>query len=313
MFLRAASQAVYAKLEPTYNTLTAPALAADVMRVYDLNMDPLAADVQRDQVVTSAWGNSQAFHDGVHVTMDFKMYLTGAGTAGNEPLWGLFAKVSGNAATVVPITDVTYNPISADGLSCTMYIAYAGNRHPVTGVRGNISYHMDAKKRPYIQFRGMGLFGTPVAHVAITQDLTDIVHPVPVGNANTTCTLHGETVNMVNFMYDQGNKLAFVDVSGYEGIDVDDREPKGELTIMAPLVATKNWFEVALNGDIGPLIIEHGTGEGDGNHIRIEMQAAQLLLPKYVTIDGKQGLKFEINPMPGIDTAGNDEFLAIVS
>ena len=313
MFFRAAEATLYAKLETVYATLAAPAVAADVMRVFDLTLKALEADIQEDEVVQSAWGNSEAFHVGEHVSLDFKMYLTGGGAAGVEPAWALPYKIAGNAVTITADTDCTYNPISADGSSASIYVNIGGNRHPITGVRGTVTGHLDAKKRPYLAFKGLGLFNAAAAKTTINPDLTDIVHPVTVGKDYTTCTLHGVTVNMVSYMFDQGNDYKFIDVTGYKGIDLDDRKPKGELVIMAPAVVTQDWFDVALAGTAGALIIEHGTGEGNGNHIRIEEQRVQLIKPDYVKVEGKWGLKIGLHVLPGEDTAGNDERLVIVS
>lgn len=313
MFFRAAEATLYAKLEGTYGVVAAPAVAADVLRVFDLSLKALEADIQEDEVAQSAWGNSEIFHTAEHVSLDFKMYLTGSGDAGTEPSWGIPYKIAGNAVTLTADTDATYNPISVDGNSATIYVNLGGNRHPITGVRGTVTGHLDAKKRPYIAFKGLGLFNVPVDKTTINPDLTGIVHPVTVGQVYTTCSLHGVTVNMVSYMFDQGNDYKFIDVTGYKGIDLDDRKPKAELVIMAPAVSTQNWFSVALAGTAGPLIIEHGTGDGNGNHIRIEEQRVQLVKPDYVKVEGKWGLKIGLHTLPGEDTAGNDERLIIVS
>lgn len=313
MFMRAAEATLYAKIEATYGVAVAPAVAADVLRVFDLNMKALEADVQEDEVAQSAWGNNEIFHVGQHVSIDFKMYMVGAGAAGSEPTWALPFKVCGNAVTLTALTDATYNMISADGSSMTVYVNVGGNRHPVTGFRGSVTGRMDAKKRPYFEFKGLGLFGAPVAKATINPDISAIVHPVTVGKDYTTVTLHGVTVNMVSYMFDQGNEYKYIEVTGYRGIDIDDRKPKGELVIMAPEVAVQNWFTVALDGTADALIIEHGTGDGNGNHIRIEEQRVQLIKPEYVKVDGKWALKIGIHPLPGENTAGNDERIIIVS
>ncbi|MDX1491276.1 MAG: hypothetical protein R3332_08315 [Pseudohongiellaceae bacterium] len=313
MFFRAAEATLYAKIEGTYGVIAAPSVAADVLRVFDLSIKALEAEVQEDEVAQDSWGNSEIFHVGQHVSIEFSQYLTGSGDAGTEPSWGLAYKIAGNAVTLTADTDATYNPISVDGDSATMFANIGGNRHPITGVRGTVTGHLDAKKRPYLKFKGLGLFNTPVDKTTINPDLTGIVHPVTVGQEWTTCTLHGETVNMVSYMFDQGNDYKYMEVTGYKGIDIDDRKPKSELVIMAPAVTTQDWFSVALAGIAGALIIEHGTGDGNGNHIRIEEQRVQLNKPDYVKVDGKWALKIGLHVLPGEDTAGNDERLIIVS
>lgn len=315
MFMRAAEATLYAKPEVTYATLVAPAVAADVLRVFDLELKALEADTQEDEVAQTSWGNSELFHVGEHVSLSFKMYLVGpgAGNSGDEPAWALPYRCCGNAVTLTVDTDATYNHISVDGESMTVYVNIGANRHPITGWRGSVTTKFDAKKRCYLEFKGMGLFNVAAVKSTINPDVSDIVYPLTVGEDYTSVTLHGVTVNMVSFSYDQGNDIKFIEVTGYKGIDVDDRKPKAEIVIMAPPVATQNWFTVALAGTAGPLIIDHGAAAGDGKHIRIEQQRVQLVKPEYTKVDGKWGLKMGLHPLPGEDTAGNDEHLLIAS
>lgn len=314
MFQRAAEMTIYAKKEVTYGTLVPPAVAADVFKVFDVVLKALDGETERDETAQNTWGSSEVFHVGSHVSLEFKMSIVGAGTAGSEPEWGFFHKICGYAVTVDPGVDVRYSLISADGDSATVFVNLGGARHPMTGVRGEVTRHFDAKKRPYFQYKLKGLWNAPVAKTVINPDFTAYERPVPVGNEYTTASLHAVSLGLIGHMYGNNNAVEHIDVPGYEGIDINDREPGGDITFLAPAIGTTNWFAIAKAGTKGALIIEHGTGDGDGNHVRFENPYTQLVQPDYTTVlGGKLGIKANLNMLAGDDTAGNDEELIIVT
>lgn len=314
MFQRAAEMTVFAKKETTYGVLAAPTVAADVFKVFDVVLKALDGETERDETAQNTWGSSEVFHVGSHVSLEFKMSVVGAGAAGTEPEWGFFHKICGYAVVIDPGEDVRYSLISADGDSATVFVNVGGARHPMTGVRGEVSRHFDAKKRPYFLYKLKGIWNAPVAKSVINPDFTAYQRPVPVGNAYTTASLHGVALGLISHMYANNNAVEHIDVPGYEGIDINDREPGGDVTFLAPLIGTKDWFSTAKAGTAGPLIIEHGTGAGDGNHVRFENPRTQLIQPDYTTVlGGKLGIKANLTMLVGEATAGNDEELIIVS
>lgn len=314
MFQRAAEMTLYAKKETVYGEIEAPTLAADVFKVFDVVLKALDGETERDETAQNTWGSSEVFHVGSHVSLDFKMSVCGAGVAGDEPAWGFFHKLCGYTVTVDAGVDVRYSLISQDGDSATVFVNVGGTRHPMTGVRGEVTRHFDNKRRPYFQYKLKGIWNAPVAKSAINPDFSGYQRPLPVGNAHTTASLHGVNLAMVSHMYGNNNDVAHIDVPGYEGIDVDDREPGGDITFLAPAIGTKDWFTTAKAGTAGALIIEQGVASGDGNHVRFENPRTQLVQPDYSTVlGGKLGIKANLNMLPGLDSAGNDEELIIVS
>jgi hypothetical protein len=314
MFQRSAEMTIYGKMEDTYGVLAAPALPADVLKVFDVVLKALDGETERDETAQNAWGSSEIFHVGSFVSLEFKMSVCGAGAAGDEPEWGFFHKICGYAATVTALTDVRYSLISADGNSATVFVNVGGTRHPMTGVRGEVTRHFDAKKRPYWQYKLKGLWNAPVAKTVINPDFTGYQRPVPVGNEYTTASLHGTPLALISHMYGNNNAVEYIDVPGYEGIDINDREPGGDVTFLAPDIGVKDWFTTAKAGTRGPLVVDHGTGDGAGNHVRFENPNTQLIQPDYTTVlGGKVGIKANLNMLAGAATAGNDEELIIVS
>ncbi len=315
MFQRSAEMAIYAKMEETYGVIAAPTVSADVFKVHDVVLKALDGETERDESAQNAWGSSEIFHVGTFVSLEFKMSICGAGTAGSEPEWGFFHKICGYAVTIDVGVDARYSLISADGDSATLFVNVGGTRHPMTGVRGEVTRHFDAKKRPYFQYKLKGLWNAPVAKTVINPDFTGYQRPVPVGNEYTTASLHGVSLALISHMYANNNSVEFIDVPGYAGIDVNDREPGGDITFLAPAIDTTNWFTIAKAGTQGALILEHaGTDAGDGNHVRFENPNTQLIQPDYTTVlGGKVGIKANLNMLAGADTAGNDEELIIVS
>ena len=312
MFQRFAEMTLFAKKETTYNTLAAPTVAADVFKVFDMTLKALEGETERDEAAQNTWGSSEEFMVGSRVEVEFKMHIVGGGAAGTAPAWGLLHQICGYAATVNAGVDVRYSLISADGDSATVFVNIGGNRHPMTGVRGEVRRQFDNKKRPYFQYKLMGVWNAPVAKTVINPNFTSIPRPVPVLNGNTTCSLHGTALNLISLGYGNSNKMEHINVPGYEGIDIDDREPGGDITFIAPLVTTKDWFSTARAGTKDALILEHGTVAG--NIVRFENPHTQILKPDYTKVlGGKLGIKAGLNMLQGENTAGNDEELIIVS
>lgn len=312
MFQRAKQMTIYAKMETVAGTLEAPTLAADVFKVHDVVLKALDGETERDETAQNTWGSSEVFHVGSFVSLEFKMSIVGAGVAGAAPQWAFFHKICGYAETLSVGVDAQYSLISEDGDSATLYVNAGLTRHPMTNVRGEVSRHFDGKKRPYFQYKLKGIWNAPAAKADIVPDFTAYQRPVPVSNDFTTASLHGIPLGMISHMYANGNKVEHIDVPGYEGIDIDDREPSGDITFLAPEVGTKDWFSTAKTGTQGALIIEHGTVAG--NIVRFENPNTQLIQPDYTTVlGGKLGMKAGLNMLAGAATAGNDEELIIVT
>ena len=275
-----------------------------------LSLKPLEGETERDETAQNAWGSAEEFLVGCWVSLSFKLSAIGGGAAGTAPPWGKLHKICSYAETITAGVDVRYSPISTDGDSMTLFVNYGKNRHPMTGTRGSVKFGLDNKKRPYWQYDLMGIWNAPVAKTTINPNFASQPRPLPVNNENTTCSLHGEPLNLVSFNYSLGNKVAHINVPGYEGIDIDDREPGGDITFLAPEVATKDWFSISKAGTKDALIIEHGTAAG--NILRLEYPKVQLLKPDYTQALGKLGIKAGLNMLQGDNTAGNDEELIIV-
>ena len=314
MFQRAAEATLYSKLEVTYGVAVPPALPADVSKVFDLVLKPLDGQTERDDTAQGAWGSSEMFHVGSFVSLEFKMSIVGAGAPGDEPEWGIWHKVCGYAAALDAGVDARYSLISGDGDSVTAYVNVGKNRHPMTGVRGDVSRHFDSMKRPYFLYKLKGLWNAPVAKVDINPDFGSYQRPLPVGNEFTTASLHGNALALVSHSYQNNNKVEHIDVTGYEGIDIDDREPGSDIEFLAPEVATIDWFSIAKSGTRGSLIIDHGNGDSNGNNVRFENPNTQIIQPDYgKALGSKLSIKASLNMLAGEATAGNDEELIIVS
>lgn len=304
---------VYMKEEAVAGVLEAPTLPADVFKCRKATLTPLIADTESEDVVKSYFGNDVMRHAGKFVKVTMEFYMGGAGTAGDAPPWALAPKISGYNQTLNVGVDAQYALVTGNSDTATIFAGLHGNRHPITGCRGELSRRMDNNKLGYFVLDAWGVFNAPVAPTLITPDWAadNWQKPLIVGKAHTAVsTLHGVSIGLTSYTYNNGNVVEMVNIPGYQGVDIDNRNPGGSITFPAPLVTDKNWYTAVTDEDVGALIIEHGTV--GGNIVRFENGNVQVLNPDPVSILGnKAGLKLDINPMP-TSTAGNNEDLIIV-
>lgn len=166
---------------------------------------------------------------------------------------------------------------------------------------------LDSKGYPDYHYKIFGLWGDPTDTAAPVPDFSAFQKPRVVSNANTpTFTLHGYAVKVAGFSFQQNNVVFHEDMIGLEEVEINDRAPSAEITIVAPdTLAEKNFFQIAKAGTLGTLQFIHGVTAG---HItQFDMPQVQIKTPEYAEGNGnKVMLKMELSPIP--TGAGDDEY-----
>lgn len=310
--LRKKRTTVFAKAETVYGTPVA-LLAADAMRTHGAKLTPFNANAIKRDLDGQAFGNSGVIHTGAHVMLEFDTEMSGSGTAGTAPKYGVLFKACQMSETIVATTSVTYAPASNATTSLTMYFQLDGQRHAMSGARGTWSIKFDSQGIPYLHWVFTGLYINPTSVADIVPDFTGFTKPRPVSFAYTpTVTLHALAAVFKSFSYDHANQVEFFDNPGEQLVDIMDRNPAGQISLIAPVISVKNYFDTTNTDTVGALQIIHGTTAG--NIITFNAPNTQLESPNYgddkgrVTLDAK--LDFLYSGAAG--GSGTDDEMSLV-
>jgi len=296
------------KLEVTEGTDAIPTGAANAILTQNLDISPMEGSVVNRDVDRAALGNDLSIHVGTHVKCSFEVEVAGAGAAGDAPAYGPVLRACGLSETITALTDVVYQPVSVNEESATIYIHLDGQLHKMLGCRGTFSLGLSPEGIPKYKFDFTGLWADPLTSADPTPDISAFQVPKAVTNANTpTFSLHGVAYNVSDFNYDHANEVVYRNVIGQESVFIADRAPKGNVTVDAPTLSTKNWFVDAKANALGAVQIIHGTAAG--HIIQLDMPKVQLLSPKYGDSNGIRTIAMDMNIIP--DT-GDDEFVLTI-
>lgn len=270
------SRVLWAKVESTYGTDATPTSAESIITT-GLSIQPYAGNTVSVDIDEPTLGGSPQINTGPNVIVSFGVYMAGSGAAGTAPYWGSLMRACGYSETVSASTSVTYDPVTTGFESATLYFNVDGQKHLITGARGDFTISMGKGQIPVINFTFTGLYATPTA-AAMALNKTAFVSPLPVTKVNTpTFTLQGYAALAESFSYSQNNNIVYRNIIGGENVLLTNRNPSGQFLIEAPAIGTKDFFSAVESHDgitTGAFQIVHGTTAG--NIITIDAPAVQL-------------------------------------
>ena len=270
---------ILTKLETTYGIDSTPA-GTDAMLISDLEFSPLESTIEERDNITPKYGSRGGVIAGKHTMVSFKIELAGSGTAGTAPAYDTLLKACGLSATTTAGALVRYTPNSDSTHSATLYFNVDGTLHKMLGARGTFTMQLEASKIAYLSFSFTGLFSVAEEQVAPTPDFSDFITPVIVGESNTTSfTVLGTAASSISFNFDLGNSVVNHQTITEQEIKITDRKATGSLSINAPELSSKNYWQDAIDSTQGTVSWSHGTI--DGNIVSFSAPKAQLMNPKY--------------------------------
>ena len=157
---------------------------------------------------------------------------------------------------------------------------------------------------PKLNFTLTGFYATPTASSLVTPDVSAFQAPVPVNKANTgTCTIGAYDLIMQSLDIDFGNTVNHFNYVNYEEVLISDRSMSGSMTVLAPLISTKDMYalvESHAGVTTSAFNLVHGTST---NAVTLDAPAMQLTTMQEVDIDGERGfqLSFILSPRSGDD------------
>jgi len=300
--------ALLAKIEGTYGIDPVPTGAADAMYVYDLKITPLENVEQERMPVRPFFGADVAAVGGSPVKVAFAVPITGAGSAGGVPGYGVLLRGCGRAQTVNAGVDVIYPLVSSAFSSITLYANRDGKLHKITGARGSVSREFVHNQKPMWKFSFTGIYNAPTdtALPALTFGAT-WPKPLVQNKVNTTLSLHGYAAVLSKLSFDDGVEVSWKDyVNNAEEVRITGRAApiKGSVTIEADTIAQKDWFALARAGTTGALALTHGPALN-----RYKLDAATVRISSVAEADEDGVLMYELGLAFYPTSAGNDEIV----
>lgn len=309
--MRMKKQFILFKKETTYATDAAPT-GANAVVTSGLKHSPLEHQTVNRNTDRSAYGNDVQLVTGQHIVVEWETEFVGSGTLGTAPAFGDMLKCCQMSETVNAGTSVIYAPNSAGTDSATIHYHLDGAKHTCVGAMGSWELKIDSAGIPRLKFRFVGLYVAPTAAADPTglTGLTAYQQPKVANAANTTvCELHSTAVVMKSLMVKQGNDVQFYDDpgAGSNYVDIVDRNSDGSMTVVAPALGTKNYFNTVTAETLGNLKVVHGTTNATKAIFEAAGNRVQIFQPKYSEDKGRAMLDCNLSFVP--TTANDDEYV----
>ena len=295
---------VQAKVEAAAGTAEDLA-AADAVLCGDVSVTPLAGDTAERSIIRAYFGAQERFNVRQHALIELTVELASSGAKGTVPQWGKLLQGCGMAETVTNNTSVAYTPISDGEKTLTIAANIDGVEQVLKGCRGTFSLAINAQAIPTLQFRFVGQYAAPADKAAVAADYTAWKPPLPATRAQTmTFGLLGSNgLSLHALSLDYGAEAQYEEpLSGDAEVVISDRQSSGQLTVLAPQVATLNLVDKTAQGERGALTLQHGAK--DGQIVKLEMPRVALASPSYGEDRGVWTIQANYQPLP---VAGNDE------
>lgn len=197
-----------------------------------------------------------------------------------------------------------YTPLSTGFESGETFFQYGPNKHPLLGVRGNVTLNAAADAYFDMQFDMMGLPGTFTGNEALpTVDFSAFQDPLLLSNDDSPyVALGGFECNLRSFNVNVGQNTAIRSLVGSKKARIGGRSASGSIVLEAPDLDTKDYFASLASGAYNTFELIHGTARGATVHLTARLQLTGV---RYQDEDGVAMLAADIVAVPS--DAGNDE------
>jgi len=298
---------IIAKVETTYGTDSAPT-GSDALLVRNLEVTPLNAETVSRDLIRPYYGNSEQLLSRTSSALSFEVELAGSGgTAGTAPKYDPVLQACALAPTVVATTSVTYNPVSSAIKSCTIWVNVDGVLHKFVGCRGTVTISGDLGQIPTLKFDLTSIYNEPTDAAALTPTYTAQATPLIFRQTNTSAFSFFSSTSfcLQSFEFSLNNETTYRElINCTKEVLITDRKPGGSVTIEAPTMATRNFFNTATADTTGNLSLLHGTAAG--NRVTFTAGQVDVTAPTYSEQDGIVMLNVPYVAIP--TSAGNNEF-----
>ena len=291
-------------VETQYGVAPDPATAT-ILEVVMLDAgNPYAGNTVERERMRYGFGNFEQINTGPNVERQIRVPFSGSGTAGEPPAYSPLLRACALSETI-DATSVTYEPVSQNMDSVTIWWYEDGQVQEIRGARGTYEIGADAQSLPYWQFNLTGLYSRPENAPSVQGAESTVAGEVPVNKQNSAFTMFGYPARLQAFSHNAGNQVEYRNLVNYEGVHITDRRVTGNITIEAPALADFNAFEKVESHQtvtLGNIALTHGTAAG--NIIKAEglqVQAAN------ITASDNQGIMHYGMELRYLPTGSNDD------
>jgi hypothetical protein len=296
-------RAVLAKIESSYGVDPTPAGATDAVLCRITGWRPQEVIyASRADIAIPALGRFASKTAYQRAEIDLEIEVSGAAAAGTAPPYGPILRACGLSETIVAVTSVTYNPISAAHESVAMYVNIDGMQQKLLGMKGSVALVFRNEEIPFYRFRGMALYAIPTDTALPSLTLTAHQAPVPVNRTNTTtASLHGYSFGLQELEIDLGCDVQYLSLpaGGSNKVLIANREPTGRVVIEHPTIAQKDFHTLVTSGATGSLSVAH-TGGGAGKVLTLTAAQARLTNPQVGAVKGIRTLSLGLELAPSV-------------
>lgn len=266
MSLSMANLALLAKVQTAVGTPAVPTAGDNAILCRNANPTLIKGKFIDRALLRGAKGNYGSLFASGYRSIDFEVELAASGEAGTPPAYGPLLKGCDLSELVDPGESVTYTP-NAGGdtiMPLTLIGILDGIQFQLSDAKGTVSITVNSEDIPFLKFNFIGKYH------ALTQtgfppglNFDAFTQPLTVGDGNTPVfKVHGIDVVMQQFGLDLANQLVWRDLVGFAGVRNPDRKPKMTSIFELTTVAARDWGETVRKGDVGPVLLQHGTAPG---------------------------------------------------
>lgn len=298
-------QRALVKIETTYGTDSTPD-GSNMVYASAFDVTPYAGDTVTRDRFRGHMGAYAEINVAPFVIINITAPLAGSGEAGTPPAFSPLLRACGMAETEEVGTDVTYDPVSEDFESCTIYYIKDGQQHKATGCRGTFTLNAEAGSIPTIQFQMTGFYSHPTSPGNVSPSAITQADEVPVNTTNTTMSVHGFAACGQSLSVEQGNTINYNNLINCDQVWLTDRQSTGQIQIEAPDLATKDYFTAVESHEqitLKEVTLTHGTTAG--NIVTVTAPKTQLSNITPTGVDGVTHYQLAARYIPD---QGDDEY-----
>ena len=253
-----------AKIQPTPGTDSVPTPAANAILCSEPKVNPLNVNIVKRNNVMAWMGNPGSVVASNYATIEFEVEMQSSGTAGTAPKDGPLMRGCAMGETLVALTSAAYAPVDTAHEALSFYYWLDGLKHIFTDAKGTVSFEWNAQGIAVKKYKFWGLYVsiTDVANPS-GSDYSGFKDPLPFNKLNTTTfTLHGIAVKVKSLTLDMANQVEHINKPNFEGIQIINRMPVGNIVYEVDAISVKDWYTVVKAGTLGAIAVVHGATAG---------------------------------------------------
>lgn len=296
-----------AKIETTYGTDAAPTGAVNAILSTNVRLSPMEGQDVSRELELPYMGAQGTIPTELHRKLAFNVEATPSGIAGTAPAWGILMRGCACAEVIDAGVSVTYNPVTDDHESITLYINVDGTLFKLTGARGTCTVRVNAQGIIYLEFEFTGLYSAATETPMATPDLAAQIaaRPKVASTVNTPAfSISGVDLVATSFVLALGNQVETTFEIGYDAVEITDKSETIETSVRAVPLTTLDPFALAEAMSEEEVILTHGTTAG--RIITLAAPAAQFQRTQNLDND-KNITRWPLRLVP-LPVAGNDQF-----